>query len=327
MTSVHLSEGLIMRPPTMDDLKIVHELYLAHDLNLYGEEDMTLEDLRLYWTAPTHDLGRDQRLIFDQAGQLLACLYMEQRSHAKFFVDVIVRPGYSDPRPGDALFELGEIWAREQMVQAEPGVRVTLNTSASANNRDLLERCARMGLQENRRYWRMAIDLHEAPTEPTWPEGVTLRPFVPERDARAVFEMIETAFSDHWGHLPRSFDEWRQRKIERADFDAALWLIAYHGDQIVGGSLCSTGTQNWVETLGTLRAWRRKGLGLALLYHSFGEFYRRGKRQVVLGVDSQNLTGATRLYKRAGMYVKRENISFEKELRAGVELSTQVLTV
>jgi hypothetical protein len=44
-------------------------------------------------------------------------------------------------------------------------------------------------------------------------------------------------------------------------------------------------------------------------------------------VDSQNLTGATRLYERAGMHVARIHITYEKELRAGIELSTQAAPV
>ena len=47
-----------------------------------------------------------------------------------------------------------------------------------------------------------------------------------------------------------------------------------------------------------------RGLGLALLRHGFGALYRRGDRQVFLDVDSENRTGATRLYERAGMRVE-----------------------
>ena len=78
--------------------------------------------------------------------------------------------------------------------------------------------------------------------------------------------------------------------------------------------------------LAVLRAYRKQGLGLALLRHSFGEFYRRGNRAVGLGVDAQNLTGALRLYEQAGMRVCRKNNTYEKELRPGVELSTQAIT-
>ena len=60
--------------------------------------------------------------------------------------------------------------------------------------------------------------------------------------------------------------------------------------------------------------WRQRGLGLALLRHAFGEFYRRGQPRVGLGVDAQNPTGATRLYERAGMHIAYEAVAFEKEL-------------
>jgi ribosomal protein S18 acetylase RimI-like enzyme len=74
-----------------------------------------------------------------------------------------------------------------------------------------------------------------------------------------------------------------------------------------------------------LRPWRRQGLGLALLHHTFAEFYQRGTHKVGLGVDAQSLTGATRLYERAGMHIARRFISYEKELRPGRELATQTL--
>ena len=61
---------------------------------------------------------------------------------------------------------------------------------------------------------------------------------------------------------------------------------------------------------------------MALLLHSFGEFYRRGIDKVGLGVDAQNLTGATRLYERAGMHVALQHDTYEKELRPGEEPGT-----
>jgi ribosomal protein S18 acetylase RimI-like enzyme len=143
-----------------------------------------------------------------------------------------------------------------------------------------------------------------------------------------VYHAIEAAFTDHWGHVSHTFEQWQHWSTQRSDFDPALWFIAWQGAQVAGGSLCiCEDCWGWVSTLGVLRAWRHRGLGMALLQHSFGEFYRRGLRRAGLGVDSQNLTGAVRLYYRAGMHVARETITYEKELRAGVEMSTQTLVV
>ncbi len=143
-------------------------------------------------------------------------------------------------------------------------------------------------------------------------------------------------------------EEWAQRQIPLAkpgarvtlfswgsnlnntaqNFDPTLWFLAFDGDEIAGASLCTYQMDyGWVDTLAVRRPWRRKGLGLALLHHSFGEFYRRGTYNVGLTVDSQNLTGATRLYERAGMHVARIYVSYEKELRAGIEMSTQAIPI
>ena len=73
----------------------------------------------------------------------------------------------------------------------------------------------------------------------------------------------------------------------------------------------------WIGTIGVRRSWRKKGLGLALLKYSFGEFYKRGTTTIGLGVDASNPTGATRLYQRAGMCAASEFVTYEKELRPG----------
>jgi ribosomal protein S18 acetylase RimI-like enzyme len=177
----------------------------------------------------------------------------------------------------------------------------------------------------------MRIDLTEAPPAPVWPEGITLRPFDPDRDLEAVARADSEAFRDHWGFIERPFDQELQmfrHWLGEPRFDASLWFVAMRGAEVAGVSLCDPWVDDdpgmgWVSSLGVRRAYRKQGLGLALLRHSFGELYRRGRRKVGLGVDAFNLTGALRLYERAGMRVYRQNNTYEKELRPGVELSTQ----
>jgi len=62
-----------------------------------------------------------------------------------------------------------------------------------------------------------------------------------------------------------------------------------------------------------------------LLYHVFNEYRDRGYKQVGLDVDAQSLTGATRLYTKAGMQVKQKTILYGKGLREGRELATQAI--
>jgi mycothiol synthase len=90
------------------------------------------------------------------------------------------------------------------------------------------------------------------------------------------------------------------------------------GDEVAGVLLGEMlPDRGWVNDLAVRRPWRGRGLGEALLRHAFGAFYRRGQRTVALGVDSQSLTGATRLYERVGMRVERQYDICEKVLQAG----------
>jgi GNAT superfamily N-acetyltransferase len=145
---------------------------------------------------------------------------------------------------------------------------------------------------------------------------------------------VDESFSDHFGHVDTPFEEGFQRfkhmMTNYEGFDPTLWFLAMNGDHIVGVSLCRQhGYDNpevgWVNTLGVRRPWRKHGIGLALLRHSFCELYCRGRRMAGLGVDAQNLTGALRLYENAGMHVHQAFDQFEKEIRPGREISVQSL--
>ena len=46
---------------------------------------------------------------------------------------------------------------------------------------------------------------------------------------------------------------------------------------------------------------------------------------VELGVDANSLTGALRLYEKAGMHIHNQNNMFEKELRPGREVAVESL--
>jgi ribosomal protein S18 acetylase RimI-like enzyme len=102
-------------------------------------------------------------------------------------------------------------------------------------------------------------------------------------------------------------------------FDPELWFLAMEGDEIAGFCLAKPADAGdeavgSIPTLGVRRAWRGRGIGLALLRHAFTDLRRRGKRSAVLGVDADSPTGALRLYERAGMRVVGRYLTYEKTL-------------
>jgi ribosomal protein S18 acetylase RimI-like enzyme len=103
----------------------------------------------------------------------------------------------------------------------------------------------------------------------------------------------------------------REFYLNARGFDPSLWLLAWDNEEVAAFILAfpeNAGDESlgWVESLGVLPQWRRRGLGAALLRWAFRELHARGLRKVGLGVDGGNETGAVRLYERVGMRVVRQ---------------------
>ena len=320
-------KNFLVRPPTLDDVKAVTELVNACNVAEVGEPVDSEEDIRTGWQMPGFDLAEDAWVVVAPHGKIIARASLGHKDIVHMYTTPRVHPDYRGLGIEAHLLHLAEERAQYFIAQAPDGARVALNSWMSSANVDLARVLEEEGFKRIRAHWMMEIEFDKRPAEPEWPENIMMRTFQPGQE-HAVFEAFDEAFQDHWGHVPEDFEAWKHWTLERADFDPTLWFIAFEGDEIAGISLCeySLGVP-WVGDLAVRRPWRRKGLGMALLRQSFGEFYRRGSRKARLGVDSQNLSGATRLYERAGMHKAHESYNYEKELRAGVELSTQSIAV
>lgn len=316
-----------MRPATMSDLEAVYELMAACEIADYGTADTTLDDMRTEFQSPHINLETDTWLVTTPEGRVIGYGDTEHFEHVRLFGGARVHPDYTGRGIGSYLLKRVEERAKEHVALAQPGLRVTLNSGAASVNTAAKRLFEQAGYQLIRHFWRMEIEMNEAPPVPEWAEGITVRSMRPGEE-RTVYEVDDKAFEDHWGHMRVPYEDWEHWMIKRERFDPSLWFLACEGDQIVGISLCQEepNGMGWVNTLGVLRPWRRKGVGMALLLHSFGELYRRGCRKAGLGVDASSLTGATRLYERAGMHMARQFDAYQKELRPGKELTTQTIT-
>jgi mycothiol synthase len=319
-----LPMGVTIRTPRMEDAQGAYELIAASDMADDGMEMITLQDIHDIWQSPETNMETDVWLVTTDEGQLIGYADTEHRMHIAIFSLIRVHPQYRNQGIENTLLRLTEEWARQHITLAPAHARVTLNSWISHNDRVLPLAFEQSGYSMVRSHWRMRIEMNEAPLAPELPKNVTIRTFVRGQDDRAVFDVGEEAFQDHWGHLPNTYEQWEYWTVNREGFDPSLWFLAVEGNEIAGISLCQyENGEGWVNTLAVRRPWRKQGVGMALLRHSFGEFYRRGTHTVGLGVDAQNLTGATRLYTRAGMHVAVQHDTYRKELRPGEELSTQ----
>jgi GNAT superfamily N-acetyltransferase len=308
----------------MDDLEAVYKLMNICEMARYGRAETTLEDLRSNWTAPQVDLEKDGRIILAPDQQVVGNVAVFTREHVQIYIFGEVHPDYYNLGLGEYLLRWAEERAREQIALAPLDARVTLQTGVDKGNSAKKSLLEKLSYTPVRSFWRMGIELQETPPVAQWPATISLRTFTPDME-QALYEADKEAFSDHWGFMPESFDVWPYWNRQRPRTDYSLIFLAMDRDQIAGFALCVNEQEagGWVHVLAVRRPWRRQGIAQALLYHAFGEFYRRGVQQVYLGVDAQSLTGATRLYERVGMHVVRQSTRYQKELRAGKELSTQ----
>ena len=186
-----------------------------------------------------------------------------------------------------------------------------------SDGHDLEDRIGKRGYRPLRASLTMAIEFGvEAPPEPVIPDGIELRPYRHPEDERAVFEAVQEAFADHWDFHPQSIENWREFTVKARNFNPDLWLVARDGDEVAGASLnyperTDDPGYGWVGSLAVRPAWRRRGVGEALLRRSFAVLHARGWRNVRLSVDAENPTGATRLYERVGMRMLRQANTWE----------------
>lgn len=296
-----LPDGISWRPLEAGDAVLVAELVNDDERWLGRPGTVEDSDVRSWWLRT--DLASDSWLL-EEDGRALAVGWMEVHDGTGFGGSC-VRPGAKGRGIGTLLVRVTESAARDRgaarMLQHAPGE----DTLAQA----LLER---HGYRAARRHHEMVIEMEAAPPEPAeLPGGLALDRFR-EEDARELHDAIGEAFADEWGFVAMPFERWWE--LRHGD-DHSLWFVVRDGDRIAAYARCETGRGGgYVGMLGVRRAHRRRGLGRALLLAAFGEFWRRGTPRVSLGVDSENATGATRLYEQAGMRVESTDLTFEKEL-------------
>jgi mycothiol synthase len=282
---------------------------------------MTTEELLQDWHGI--DLAEEAVVVIDDSGRIVGSADVLNRSYVSVSVYGNVHPEHRGRGIGRFLIDWGEQWARDRMDLAPPDARVSVRHYVLASNAPARALVEGAGYPPVRGVYVMEIELEE-PSEPHWPEGITVRTFVPGQDERTAYETLEDAFRDHWGR-PRGTFERFLSMTQQPDFDPTLWFLAEECGEAVGVTFAkAVAGRGWVESVGVRRPWRGRGLALALLQQSFAAFYERGVRNVGLSVDAESLTGAPRVYIRAGMQVTQSYVIHEKELRPGVDLGMQM---
>jgi mycothiol synthase len=273
----------------------------AFELEVDGEAETTAPDLVAEWS------GVDLPWIVEAYDGTPVAYVTLGRRGGVFRADGYVHPAHCGRGLGGYLLALTEHAALRDR-RSEVVLRNGISTRDDAARRLFGDR----GYAPARHFWRMGIDMNAPPPPPAAPTGVAIG-VVAEASWREFHAVNERAFADHWGNVPETFEHWLARQHAHADHDPGLWFAAREGRRIVGvAECCLQDGRGFVSALGVASESRGRGIGEALLRHALAEFWRRGEREVRLGVDAANQTGATRLYERVGMRVIAEYCVYEK---------------
>lgn len=335
--NTNLPAGLCVRPVIMADLEPMTELFNDFTQSQFGMRMTTPEDVRSEWQSPVLNLETDTLGVFTDTGRPVG--YIEFWDvidpHVAFQIWGAIHPDFFGRGIGSYLVDWGVERAKRNIALAPPGARVVLDAYLEANNHPAHTLFTRCGFQNIRSSYWMRIDFDEPPQPPAEIPGITIRSIVGSVEQRAALKSAYESFKDHWGHIDEPFEAFYERRMyminNSSDYDPHLWFIALDGDEIAGVSLCRSTFEGspdmgWINTLGVERPWRKRGIGLALLQHSFYELHKLGRTSAGLGVDASSLTGATRLYEKAGMRIMQQQTLLQMELRPGEDLRTSTVS-
>jgi ribosomal protein S18 acetylase RimI-like enzyme len=167
--------------------------------------------------------------------------------------------------------------------------------------------------------WRR--DLTQAVPVTELPEAMAVVTWSPQ-SAALFFDVYQDAFRERPGFPNWSEEVWRHNFIGGAGFRPDLSLLLLQGPEAVGFAICHVETEGapdragvgWIVQMGVRPAWRRRGLGRALLCEVMHGFQADGLASAALEVNIDNRR-AMRLYERLGFERCRRRTSFQKVAR------------
>jgi mycothiol synthase len=158
------------------------------------------------------------------------------------------------------------------------------------------------------------------------PDDLSIRSALPEH-YRAIWQVVAETFRDCWGCAEFTEESYQAWLADKSHFQPHLWQIAWDDttNKIIGHILTfidvaendrNQRQRGYTEVIGVCRSWRKRGVARALIARSLRAQKAEGMTESALGVDSENPSGADRLYSQCGFQAVKRNIVFSKPLRS-----------
>lgn len=308
-----------LRPIRSDDLPelvaVVNRRYQAAGIRINMQADELGEEIDSSLT----NRERDTRVAVDETGRIVGYAWTihlpsdvsEERCYVEGGVDVD-RRGLGI---GRQLLTWSSSHARERLDTSSNSIPRYIRIDHHVDDEATRRLAASFGFTPVR--WfddlvRPLTDLGDLPSASSLGgRSVTIEPWPLDDPLLDEIRIVKnTSFADHWGSTPTSVEGWAELATgfgSRLDLsliarDAASGRIVAFllskrypaDDELLGYS------QAWVDKLGTLPEWRGRGLASALIGEALRRYSADGLSHAAIGVDADNPSGASRLYRALG---------------------------
>ncbi|MFD1738144.1 GNAT family N-acetyltransferase [Bacillus salitolerans] len=291
--------SLTFRAARISDIEKLSQLIRDYDLDTLGEIETSEEDVKGLLAAidnlETHSwiVEKEDRVVIGFAG------ITKKGTH--FPSLVIVHPTYRHNGIEQQLIE------KMRLVVSGGTLIVSSNTDYEH------QLFSENGFKAARHWFTMKRSVDAFTSTPSLPPSLVIEPFVLNQDEEAVHQAFEESFSTHFGYEPSSLNDFLER-TNREGFDPNLWFLLKDQGEIAGFIFCKRGIDHHAEIthVGVRPQWRKRGFGKVLLEYAFLQLRNEGRTSIHLDVDTENGTGAVKVYKTAGMEIARHFIRFDK---------------
>jgi GNAT superfamily N-acetyltransferase len=314
-------------PDDLGDVRRLTDLLREHERAGRGWPGAGKDDVRV----EVEGLRTRQNVVVrDQTGLVRAWASVHDRATGRMLFLHVVERGL-DETVARACSDLLVAWAVGQAreVGAARGLEVQqIDTGAFEDDERQHRWLTAAGFTRVRRWWQM--DRPVTPDEAAlvddpvrWErDGVVVRLVhregdspPDEADLRAVHDVLEAAFADHFNSKPETFDEFLFRLREDPGHRWDHWWLAEVDGQPAGALVgTESGSGSYVAYIGVIELARGRGVAKGLLRTVIADAAARGRDHVGLEVDADSPTGADRLYRGLGWQTSYVTESWHRDV-------------
>lgn len=306
------------------DVPALYEMLLT--IEHADERDLvsTLEDLQREFDDPWSNAEVDSLAAFTLDGQLVGYARTFQNpdpeKEVRCWLMVEVHQAYRASGLEEALSDWAEERGRQRLLLTSGEAARVLRCGIQDTQTERQAQWERRGFNAVRHFYRMQRDLSEPIPAVQLPSDLALCVYTHDMND-AVHAAFNEAFRDHWSFDPITAEDWQMFVMGRTSFRPDLSYVVMDGAEVVGFSINGISpeenarhgrSEGWIEELAVRRPWRKRGVATALLCASMHAFKAEGLQHAMLGVDSQNLSGALRVYERVGFNPVKRFIQLQK---------------